>query len=172
MTLLIRPATVDDAEGIARVHIATWQRAYAHALPAAYLDGLELAPRVERWRSNIGEAAPPVQAYVAVVDDRVVGFVAVGPQRADGWGQGEVYAIYVHPDHWSTGAGWALLDRGVVHLREAGFTEVSLWVLADNPRARRFYERYGLTFDGTTKQDTIGADSPHATVVDEVRYRL
>ncbi len=33
----VRPATVGDSDQIARAHIRTWQAAYAHVLPAAYL---------------------------------------------------------------------------------------------------------------------------------------
>jgi RimJ/RimL family protein N-acetyltransferase len=33
-------------------------------------------------------------------------------------------------------------------LRESGATRASLWCLADNARARRFYERRGWTLDG------------------------
>jgi RimJ/RimL family protein N-acetyltransferase len=43
---------------------------------------------------------------------------------------------------------------------------VTLWVLRDNERARRFYERAGWSFDGTEKEDVVAG----ATVT-EVRYR-
>ncbi|HLS62178.1 MAG TPA: GNAT family N-acetyltransferase [Ruania sp.] len=42
-------------------------------------------------------------------DGAVLGFVNAGPYRdqdvpADEPGWGEIYAIYVHPDRWGTGA--------------------------------------------------------------------
>jgi ribosomal protein S18 acetylase RimI-like enzyme len=101
----------------------------------------------------------------------VVGFASVGPDRDDA-SFGEVRAIYVDPSYWSTGVGLALMRRGARHLTEAGFDEIRLWVLEENPRARRFYERYGFVLDGTTKLDTIGGDRPDATVVAELRYAL
>jgi RimJ/RimL family protein N-acetyltransferase len=42
-----------------------------------------------------------------------------------------------------------------------------LWVLEDNPRARRFYEAAGWSTDGRTKEDEF-----LDTRVREVRYRI
>ena len=43
--LTVRAALLDDAPGIARVHIQAWRECYAHLLPAATLAGLEQGPR-------------------------------------------------------------------------------------------------------------------------------
>jgi RimJ/RimL family protein N-acetyltransferase len=49
----------------------------------------------------------------------------------------------------------------------AGYGEAVLWVLEDNPRARRFYERTGWSLDGGVKDDShLGVS------VTEVRYRI
>ena len=56
---------------------------------------------------------------------------------------GEVFAIYVAAEHWSTGAGRALMQAGVESSDRRRLTEIRLWVFEDNPRARRFYERVG-----------------------------
>ena len=42
----------------------------------------------------------------------------------------------------------------------------SLWVLADNERARRFYKRHGFEPDGVEKIEEIGGKP-----LTEVRYR-
>ncbi len=166
--ILLRPATVDDAAELAAVQVRTWQAAYAHALPAAYLDSLDLPSRVERWRDILRSRIHPVQTYVAELDGGFAGFTSVGPYRSDP-AVGEVYAIYVNPRSWSTGVGRALMDTGVTHLVAAHFTEIRLWVLEDNPRARGFYERRGFATDGSATTDTIG-EGPHATDIREVRY--
>ena len=80
---------------------------------------------------------------------------------------GELYAIYVLPQAWGSGAGAALMREAVAGLREAFDGDAVLWVLEDNPRARRFYEREGWRLDGGRKRDTfLGVE------VGEVRYRL
>jgi hypothetical protein len=48
---------------------------------------------------------------------------------------------------------------------ERGFPRLRLWVLADNVRARRFYERAGFTADGAEQWEEHGDVS-----LREVRY--
>ena len=154
---MIRPGRPEDAEAVARVQIQTWQAAYAHALPREQLMRLSADDRVDMWRR-----LPPV---VAEVHGEVVGFVSVGASR-DEDADGELYAIYVHPTHWGTGVGRALIERGEEQLRDLGHSEAVLWVLDDNPRARRFYEVAGWSADGSKRDIEI-----FGFVVTEVRYR-
>jgi len=154
---VIRPATSDDARHVARVQVETWQAAYAHALPVEQLQAMsvdEHERRHGRW--------PPT--FVAERDGQIVGYVAVG-RSADEESDGELYAIYVHPEHWGTGIGRALLRAGEERLRELGHTRAVLWVLEDNPRTRRFYELAGWSSDGTAREiELFGFRVP------EVRY--
>jgi GNAT superfamily N-acetyltransferase len=155
--VLIRPGTAADAQGVARVQVETWQAAYAHALPSDQLKGLSIDEAIERHRRW-----PP--EFVAEQDGEIVGFVAVGPSR-DPATDGELFAIYVHPEQWGSGVGRALIETGEEELRRLGHQEAILWVLDDNPRARRFYEIAGWAADGTARDVHIfGFD------VAEVRY--
>ncbi len=63
---------------------------------------------------------------------------------------GELYALYVTPAWWSAGVGRALMGSVLSALEDGGYRRVALWVLADNARARRFYERAGFAADGGT----------------------
>lgn len=151
---MIRPGTAADAEAVARVQVETWQAAYAHALPHDELMALSVESRAEMHRRN-----PPL---VAEVEGEVVGFVAVGGTH-DLDGDGELFAIYVHPDHWGAGFGAALIEAGEQRLRELGHRDAHLWVLQDNPRARRFYEIAGWTDDGVERTvNMFGFDVPEA----------
>jgi ribosomal protein S18 acetylase RimI-like enzyme len=85
---------------------------------------------------------------------------------ADSQRVGEIASIYVDPAFWGTGVGRALSQEAIQRLVASGFAEISLWVLATNERARRFYEKAGFTLDGTVKEKTmLGAP------VKIVRYR-
>ena len=161
--MTIRDARQDDAHAIATVHVETWRAAYAHALPAEFLASLATEPRETAWRQEIESGSDVV---VAEQDGRVVGFASVGPARGEE-GAGELCAIYVLPSAWGTGAGRELMAAAVARLRERGHEQATLWVLEDNPRARRFYEAGGWRLDGGRTSDTIGG-------VDavQVRYRL
>ena len=140
---MIRPGRADDAEGVARVQVETWQTAYAHALPPGQLQAMSVEDRVEQWRRW-----PPI---VAEVEGEIVGFVSVGAAR-DPDAEGELYAIYVRPEHWGTGTGRELMEAGEEKLRRLGHEQVVLWVLDDNPRARRFYEIAGWVADGKVQE--------------------
>jgi hypothetical protein len=95
----VRRAGPADAEAIAAVHVRSWQGAYLGLLPAEYLDGLDPADRVERWRRMLErDDWPAGGTLVAVADGQVGGFAHFGPVRDAGAGDsrvGEVNAIYV-----------------------------------------------------------------------------
>jgi GNAT superfamily N-acetyltransferase len=159
----VRQATSEDAAGIARVQERGWQAAYRHVFPAEELDRGGFI-HTDRWRERVDRPPTGWWTFVAVLEGKVVGFTSVGPSR-DETGIGELYAIYVDPEQWSTGTGLALIEQAEEQLRTA-YTEVTLWVLEDNPRARRFYERAGWALDGGRKAEARwGVRAP------EVRYR-
>jgi ribosomal protein S18 acetylase RimI-like enzyme len=156
---VIRPGTPEDAEAVARVHLETWRVAYRDVFPREALEDFS-AERVAR-RAEMHRQAPPI---VAEVDGKIVGFVSVGRANDDD-ADGELYAIYVHPDHWDRGLGRELIAAGEQRLRELGHEHAVLWVLQDNPRARRFYELAGWTLDGSRRPiEIFGVEVP------EIRY--
>ncbi|WP_066587497.1 GNAT family N-acetyltransferase [Cellulomonas timonensis] len=137
----VRPARADDAADLARVHVAAWLGAYRGLLSDAFLDALDVASVERRWDGLLADGLRP-HLLVGVVAGRVVGFVNSGP-AFESVPDGEVYAIYVEPDAWGTGAGPALLAAAEDELRGLGHREAVLWVMPGNARARRFYERSG-----------------------------
>ena len=158
----IRPATPDDALAIETLRVHGWRSAYRHVFPAAELDALPVD--AERWRSRLHVPPPGWSTVVCEVEGRVVGFASTGPSR-DEDEIGELYAIYVDPDQWSTGAGRALMAAAEQRLA-ADYDAALLWVLEDNPRARGFYERVGWAPDGVRK-----AEERFGVRAAEVRYR-
>jgi len=168
---VVRTASPDDAEGIARVHTTSWQVGYRGLLPQDFLDLLDWRSRRDWWRAELAAPTNPGRRVaVALMDEHLVGFTAVGPARDDDlradlppWF--EVYAIYVAPDRWAEGVGTALMTAGR-HLVPYGVHRWSLWVLQGNGRARAFYGAQGFEPDGSTRVEEIGGSAAH-----EVRYR-
>jgi ribosomal protein S18 acetylase RimI-like enzyme len=159
----VRLGTSRDAKGIARVQERGWQAAYRHVFPPAVLDRGGFI-EVSRWRDRLRRPPTGWATFVSIRDSAVVGFACVGPSR-DVDGAGEVYAIYVDPECWSTGAGRALMERAERELASR-YDEATLWVLEENPRARRFYELAGWELDGARK-----AEERWGVRAAEVRYR-
>jgi ribosomal protein S18 acetylase RimI-like enzyme len=150
--LVIREARVEDAEGIARVHVDSWRWAYEGILPAGHLERLDVAARTTTWAERLGNPQARARTAVAELDGHVVGFVSWGrPWREDLGDQvGAIHAIYLKRRVQGRGVGRALLQHAVERLAATGFTEAKLWVLEANALARRFYERQGWSPDGAT----------------------
>lgn len=152
--MLLRPATVDDAHGLAVVHVRSWQEAYRGLMPQDVLDGLSIVDRAAGWRRILSDRAPGSQTLVVEHDGMIVGWASFGDARdADAVGTGELWGIYAHPDAWSTGVGHLLIDAVEQALRSDRHATAYLWVLDGNERAAGFYERHGWAADGGTKLD-------------------
>ncbi|HVT78178.1 MAG TPA: GNAT family N-acetyltransferase [Acidimicrobiales bacterium] len=154
-----------DADVVGRVHAASWRGTY-QVLGDAFIASIDDDERVALWTRVLAEDDGVV--FVAPAD-APSGFIYVGASRDDDAPPhvGEVMTLYARPEAWGTGVGRALMAAGLDELRAMGFTEAVLWVLDDNPRARRFYEFAGWRVDGATKHQTWrGAE------LDEVRYRV
>jgi GNAT superfamily N-acetyltransferase len=166
----IRPIAEADIDVVAALHVRTWQAGYAGIVPAEVLDALDPAAFAERRRTRPAPAG--AQTLVATERGTIVGFASFGryrlkPADEDDPAAGELYAIYVDPGHWGGGTGRALLARAKAELAAAGYTEMRLWVLTDNDRGRRFYDRAGLAPDGAHQTYTPRGST---TELPEVRY--
>ena len=150
--MVIRQATPEDAEAVARVQIDSWRSAYAHLFTAEQFGRMSLERRAQFWRR--------FRPLVAEVDREIAGFVAVGPAH-DEDADGELYAIYVRPERWGSGVGRALIEAAEDRMRELGHSTAILWVFEDNARARRFYEAAGWKTDGQRRPyEFLGATNP------------
>ena len=93
----IRCATVADAEVVYEIVLRALRETNARDYPASVIDRLVLtlpetvASKLEEW-----------QAYVAVVDDRIVGTGSLNGKT--------VRALFVHPDYQGRGIGTKLMD--------------------------------------------------------------
>lgn len=163
----VRPATPFDAPAIARIRVASWRATYAGIVPDAILKRMDVG-RNEAWIAE--RIANPGDRGTLVVEDApgaVIGYALIRPaDDEDAAGLGQVQAIYLDPDAQGRGFGVPLLDAAITSLAAAGFGSAVLWVLADNHRARRFYEHAGFTPDGAGR--TLDFDG---TPIEEIRYR-
>jgi ribosomal protein S18 acetylase RimI-like enzyme len=168
VALLIRNPGEPDIRSIAELHIRSWQFGHQGLFPQSVIDSVSVEERVDSWRETLASPSPGKTVLVAEQDGEIVGFVSSGPSRDRPVeaGAGEIYELFVEPDLVATGVGAALFRESLARLEGSGFRAVTLWVLAGNERARRFYERQALHVDGATRTTTMGESD--AT---EVRYR-
>jgi ribosomal protein S18 acetylase RimI-like enzyme len=160
--IAVRPATAADIPAIRAVAAVTWRATYA---------GLIAAPDIEWFLERAYSEAQIARTLdwlsdgylVATDEESVVGYAMAGPDRE---GAAEVWAIYVLPDYQGKGVGHALWERATAHLWAGGYVECTLWVVAGNTAARRFYERHGAVAVGE-RLDEVGESR-----VAEIQYRV
>jgi ribosomal protein S18 acetylase RimI-like enzyme len=141
----------EDAEAIAAIHARSREVAYQGLEAAARGEEPALTARIALWRELLGGDGEKAFTLVAERGTKAVGFCSVATSSRDadqGAGVGEIAALYVDPPRWGEGIGTALVTKALAELREAGCTAVTLWTLAENEAALRFYTRAGLVPDG------------------------
>jgi GNAT superfamily N-acetyltransferase len=168
----VREATAADAAGMGRVQAAAWRASYAGVLPADALGALEPDALAEVWRDGL--VRPPSGAHrvlVALSAGELVGFAAVGPAEGGPPQVGEIVAFVVAPETQHAGHGSRLLNAAADRLRQVGFEEVVVWVLAGDDARRRFLSAAGFEPDGAHRAFTAAApgDGAGAAELREVR---
>jgi ribosomal protein S18 acetylase RimI-like enzyme len=144
----VRVATPDDAHGLARMHVASWRETYTGILPDKMLSSLSVEARAVRWADILREPGTERSAvvYLAEHEGTIIGLGSCGAQRTENLKHkgydGEVTAIYVLREFQKRKIGTRLFRAMSLDLKRRGFGAAALWVLRDNLRARRFYERY------------------------------
>ncbi|WP_419421288.1 N-acetyltransferase family protein (plasmid) [Legionella sp. D16C41] len=149
---ITRFANLKDVEAIANVHICSWQAMYKEFIPEIVLQALSITERMQQWHDLIKQG---VQVLIAEVDNKIIGFASICAFR-DKMAEplnGEISAIYLHPNYWRKGLGTKLCLAALGQLANLGYRVVYLWVLADNKQARQFYEFLGFELTSLTKME-------------------
>jgi GNAT superfamily N-acetyltransferase len=148
--IFVREARREDAAGMARVHVASWQETYRGLEPDEVLDAPDFVERRERmWTRALGDPGRGLKTAVAEAAGEIVGIAMAGPAESENpprdW---QLYVLYLLAAHHGSGAGQRLIDA-VLEDRAS-----MLWVADPNPRAQAFYRRNGFASDGATQGET------------------
>ncbi len=159
LPLLVREATVADAEAIGEVHAEAWRAGHRDLFEGDWLDRLAAQRRV-RWTTEMTDRRFASKTIlVAERGHRVAAFVYFGP-HTDGHPDGEIFDCYTHPTAWGRGVAPTLMDAAWEQLRETRFRRVRLWTMVGANRARHFYESYGFTETGRRREYDFGDGRP------------
>lgn len=141
----IRKATLEDTEGIVRVHIDTLKRTHIGILTEEFLNNLNYEWSSPRFTETLSNPKRAVSLYVAENEEKqIIGFIWGGPERrGDEFYKGEIYAIYVLPEYQGVGIGKRLVKCLVLDLISHGINSMLVMVFADNLPSRHFYEKIG-----------------------------
>ncbi len=129
---MIRQANFDDAEAIAKVHVASWQAAYKGLMPEDFLANLSIERRMVQWQQWLGQAEQVIMVYEE--NNKIVGFSSAGKARDSDLDNhvAELYTLYLLSDFWGKGYGKKLYQETLKELTTRGFSEIILWVLDTN----------------------------------------
>lgn len=143
MSVIIKTATIKDSKIISEIHALSWKVAYKGIIPQEYLDDLKDDFWVIAFQNWISNNILTVQLLCE--NETPVGCIAYGKARDEkflDWG--EIVSIYILPDYWRKGYGHKLLETALTDMKSKGYQNCYLWVLRDNYRAKKFYEKYGF----------------------------
>ncbi|MBW7477101.1 GNAT family N-acetyltransferase [Paenibacillus oenotherae] len=145
----VRLAVYSDRSELAFVHAESYRSAYRGIMPQHFLDQIT-ADKQEIYYEQALRAGKE-QIGLLLLSGRIIGYITVDggkEEDMDASGYGEIRGLYLLEDSRGKGLGKLLLDWGINRLRESGYSDAFLWVLAKNTSARSFYERAGFQFDG------------------------
>ncbi|MDE8344778.1 MAG: GNAT family N-acetyltransferase [Acidocella sp.] len=161
--IAVRRARVNDAPGIASVHVLTWRSAYAAILPEATLTKLSFTRLTSQYDRMIrmGRAVFVAANVNPFATPTVLGFATARRANDDALGQGEVETLYVLDDWQNRGLGGELLRIAAKYLVSNGANSAYAWVLRDNPAAY-FYQRLGAKCVAHSTTSVGGSEIPQS----------
>ena len=141
MSIIIKKMeTEDEIKGKAFVAWRSWHEAYPGLVSQEYLDNLTLE-KCEKVAFRLTDGF-----FVAKDDNQVVGFIGFGDRGEEAPETGEIFALYVLSEYYGKGVGRELMNEALQQLQ--GYSTICLWVLKENKRALRFYQKCGFAPDG------------------------
>lgn len=147
----IRRAKLEDAPGIAKVHVDSWRTTYKGIIPDNFLNNLSYENRTELWKRNITDETNYIVVALNEMDE-IIGFGTAGKRQENKEEHtGDLTSIYLLEEYQGKGIGKKLLKELFKHFKELGRKKIFVEVLEDN-KTRYFYEYYGAKL---VKKDQI-----------------
>ncbi len=165
----VRLALPAEARAIATLQRRAWQQTLPADLLGEVLASVDLATMTESWEAAI--LRPPLAQFrvlVALGDERVVGFAALGPSDdpdAEAGQDALVAEFVVDPLAQRSGHGSRLLNACVDTLRADGFHRATWWVQSNDDVLRRFLTEAGWDADGAHTEVALAEAGPRLKLV-------
>ena len=144
MNVQIRRVKEHDEAALAHIQTESWKAAFADILDKETLERCtNLENATSMYKSLLEENKG--NGYLLTVDDEPHSLAYWDAARDESMsGKAELIAIHSLPGNWHKGFGSMMMDRVLSDIKEAGYSEVMLWVFTGNERARSFYEKKGF----------------------------
>lgn len=153
----IRALDINDAQEIARVNVISYleaDRRCPNPEQTNYNIDSHLSHNISRWRRKLGDLSDDSNkdAFLGIEEDgELKGFIHFGANKKNP-DSAEIHALYVHPDHWESGAGKQLFKAAAKDLKAQGYNHLLLRTLRDDPIPNGFYRKMGFDLTRIFKQ--------------------
>jgi ribosomal protein S18 acetylase RimI-like enzyme len=158
MDIRIRPATLDDAEGVLGVlNSVVQERKYSS------FDRILTVEEERQFIASLGERSG---LFVAELEGRIVGFQTIEPFAAytPAMDHVGIMGTFVHADFRGQGIGRQLAEASFKFAQETGYEKAVIYVRASNEAAQEFYQKLGFVPKGTLEKQ-VKIDGEHDDVV-------
>ena len=148
MTLLIRRATLEDADTVSSLGARTFSQTFDYLYPSQDLETfLAYAYGLERTRNDLAD--PDKATWLLEDDGEAIGYALAGPcdlPHPDVQpSHGELKRVYVLKEHQGGGKGSRLLSTALDWLEAEGPRPLWIGVWSENYGAQKLYGRIGFT---------------------------
>ena len=136
-----------DSITASRIYARSWRVGYRGLLPDSVLSHIQDDTWVDKLNDNY--ITHRLELAILSLNGEDAGAASYGYARdiVDKT-KGEIVSFYFLQPYWGSGCAGALMDHAIDRLRQIGCRRFRLWVLRENVRARRFYEKYGFSLSG------------------------
>jgi RimJ/RimL family protein N-acetyltransferase len=159
--IVVRRATVVDAEEIGEAHASAWEVAYVDLFDPDDLRQAA-ADRRRMWHHILADSGFDFTGFlVAEQGGRVVGYSHFGRsgEEAD---RGEIFGFYLHPAAWGKGAAAHLMTSSLIEMSLNSLEPIVVWTHPGATRAHAFYAKSGFRATGRSRTAVLGSgiDAP------------
>ena len=164
MKYSIVEATKKDIFTISSIHAKSWKSGYKGIVPDSYLKHL----KENFWINTFEDFMKNGMIYCAIAYDKKqpVGVISFGKAREEAFlGYGEIISLYVLPEYFGREVGKELMKYALEYFEKEGICQCYLWVLKENERGIRFYEKMGFW-----KTEDISTVKIEEKILIDIRY--
>ena len=154
LPVTFREANINDAEKLGYIHYKSWIETYTGLIHPDFLASRSIKKSTAIFSENKCK-----NIILASDNENPIGFCGFGNTRDPDLPKnfGEIYGIYVLRSYQHMSIGHQLISSALIKLKGYGYTDISLWVLKDNIKAIKFYEKLQFHFDGNEKECLLGS---------------
>lgn len=142
--MIIRNATINDIEEVAKLHIESWYETYSGIISQNYLENMRnnLVKRIDRMKNEFSLRT----MIVATINNEIVGFsefVFSNEFSKELDIDCELCGLYIKNGYKNLGLGSKMFEYVIKLFKEDNKKKMGLWCLKENIPAISFYKKKG-----------------------------